>query len=141
MVSDDPSTSTSDYDEKSGKTSNMAVSGNAAENEMTIECVAALYTTRSFIPVFVQKKPLLIFSIISSMLPPIADIMLDFINGARALSGNNISLASRSISWAMLINVIITPMISVWIFNFDKSCSCYQIFKYIYMFNFKQIII
>ena len=59
--------------------------GNSAKDEMTIECVAALYTTRSFIPIFVQRKPLLIFSIISSMLPPIADIMLDFINGGIVL--------------------------------------------------------
>ena len=64
------------------------------------------------LPGFVTIRWLRIILIIVKMALPILDFSMDYFNSFRAINGANLSLAARSIQWAMLLNVFVTPMLA-----------------------------
>ena len=50
--------------------------------------------------------------VILTVIPPVLDFGMDYFNGIRSLTGNNLSRLAWSLSWAMFINILITPMMA-----------------------------
>jgi len=55
---------------------------------------------------------------------PLLDIFTDYINASRAITGNNVSMPVRSVSWAILINLLLTPMLVSTVYR-DKVIERY----------------
>ena len=57
---------------------------------------------------------------VMTVIPPILDVIMDYINGFRSFTGSNLSRVAWSLGWAMFINIIITPMLAVAVYRDDR---------------------
>ena len=103
------------------------------ESNLEKNVVADLYEKTSIISTSFRHLWIIkLISLLTTFLK-LTDFCLDYYNGILAFNGSNLSDAERSLYWAMLINVIVTPPVAALMYrlgvsnvvksNFEKEIS------------------